>query len=86
MNRLNTTGRIVTLIAGLIIVGMLLFPPWQRTGAGGRVWSTSYRFLFSKGDEIVNVSRLTIQVLAVGALGGLIVALFGLRSREIDSE
>jgi len=71
---MNTTQRTILVIAVLIVVGMLLFPPFQITIKGTEM-NMGYNFLFNPPKRgylraSVNVAFLLVQWLAVLLVGG----------------
>lgn len=63
---MNKNQRTILKVGGVIIVLMLLFPPWQQPGSGGPI-SRGYGFVFDTSPLLViDISRLLVQSCAVG--------------------
>ncbi len=75
---MNSKQRTAIIIAGIVMILMLLFPPFQLHWGPGRVFNKGYGFLFAPPDHrgTVDVSLLLIQWLLVVVLGLGAVFLF----------
>ena len=71
---MNEKQRQLLIGVAIVIIGMLLFPPFYATGGGGVTINYGYAFIFSPPNtiSIVNIGLLFIQwlfVVAVGVIG-----------------
>lgn len=77
---MNEMQRKVLIAVATVVLGMLLYPPFQLTGYGGRVAGAGYSWLFEPpGRATVDVAMLVVQWLGVLIVGG--IAFFLLKSK-----
>ena len=71
--RMNDKQRAVLILAAIVILAMLLYPPFDQIGYRGQVWGIGYSWIFKPpyGPTKVDTGLLLIQwigVLIVGAI------------------
>lgn len=77
---MNEKQKIILITVAAIVLGMLLYPPFQRKGSEGRVFGAGYSWLFNPpGYATVDVATLVTQWLGVLIVGG--IAYFLLKSK-----
>lgn len=77
---MNEMQRKVLIAVAAVVLGMLLYPPFQRKFSEGRVNSAGYSWLFDAPyNSSVDVATLFAQWLGVLIVGG--IAFFLLKSK-----
>lgn len=75
---MNRNQKIVAVSIVLVLLGMLLFPPFHLVVREG-TFNVGFSFIFNppqKGTAIINTSQWLIQILVVGIIGGITWFLF----------
>jgi len=70
---MNKNQKIVMVVVAIVLLGMLLFPPFQIVAQRGTV-NHGFGFILSppnKGYATVNIAQLLTQMVVVGIVGGL---------------
>ncbi len=78
----NKKQRYVLYACAVVIALMPLFPPFHEIGAGGRVFSGGYGYLFVPPNDYatVNIGTLLMQWAGVLIIGGILM--LALRDKE----
>jgi len=78
---MNDKQKIVLVAVATVILGMLVFPPFNQKWSQGQVFSRGYSWIFVPPDDIatVDIGLLITQWLAVLVIGG--IACFLLKDR-----
>ena len=69
---MNEMQRKLLIAVAAVVLGMLLYPPFQRTGSEGRVFGSGYSWLFDPPfSATVDVGTLLTQWVGVLIVGGI---------------
>jgi hypothetical protein len=66
---MNRNQKIVSVIVSVVLVGMLLFPPFQKIDYAGRTQNIGYQLIFKSYNGTINTSQWSIQMFVFGFVG-----------------
>ena len=68
---MNEKQKRVLMITGVVVLAMLLFPPFHWVGQGGATASAGYGFLFNPPGGTLDIGTLFAQWVGVLIVGGI---------------
>ena len=74
---MNQNQRIVAVAVAILLMGMLLYPPFHLVVDRG-TFNRGYNFIFDppEGTATINIVQVLLQMIVVGVVGGIAWYLF----------